>query len=194
MKQVTALTLHTASQAGLEEAILREKRQLLAFIRKRVRNEDDAADLAQDVFAQFVEAFPGIRDLDKITAWLFRAARNKITDLYRKKKAVPFSKLGSTSDQEDSSLGFADFITDLSQLPDELNLREQVWEALSCALEELPAEQREAFVEHELEGKSFEEMARKKGVTVNTLLSRKRYAVLHLREKMAGFYTEIMTY
>lgn len=194
MKQVAALTLNPPAPAGLEEAIQREKRQLLAFIRKRVRNDDDAADLAQDVFAQFVEAFPGIRDLDKITAWLFRAARNKITDLYRKKKALPFSKLQSSSEEEEPGTGLADFIADLSQLPDELNLREQVWEALSCALEELPAEQREVFVEHELEGRSFEEMARKKGVTVNTLLSRKRYAVLHLREKLAGFYEEMMTY
>jgi RNA polymerase sigma factor (sigma-70 family) len=191
MKQAESLLLPTSSAFALDDAIRREKRQLLSFIRKRVRTEEEAADLTQDVFASLVEHFPEITDLSKVTAWLFRTARNKITDLYRKRRSTPFSQLASADADEDST-DFGQFIADLSQLPDSLNLRQDIWEALTAALEELPANQREVFLAHELEGKSFEQLSAETGASLNTLLSRKRYAVLHLRARLAHLYQDLI--
>jgi RNA polymerase sigma factor (sigma-70 family) len=189
-QQFTVLSLPFGT--ALEEAILREKRQLLSFIRKRVRSEEEAADLTQDVLTALVEHFPEITDLSKVTAWLFRTARNKITDLYRKRRTTSFSELES-KDEDGGSLDFGQFIADLSQLPDSLNLRQEIWEALTAALEELPANQRDVFLAHELEGQSFEQISAETGVTVNTLLSRKRYAVLHLRSRLEHLYHDLIT-
>ncbi len=175
------------------EKFEKERKRLFGFIRKRVKTELDAEDVLQDVFYQFVTLYRNLENVEKTTSWLFTVARNRITDLYRKKKNVNFSELngGSYSEDEDS-LKLEDIFTNFEQIPDDEVTKDLFWEELEEGLNELPAEQKEVFVKHEFDGKSFKEIAEETGLTVNTLISRKRYAVLHLREKLTELYNEIV--
>ncbi|HAE12757.1 MAG TPA: RNA polymerase subunit sigma-24, partial [Bacteroidetes bacterium] len=169
--------------------------RLLRFIRTKVANEEDAQDILQDVFYQLASNHGIVEGIENMTAWLFRVARNRIIDTYRKKKPESIDTSGIGSDEEDgdsylAQIGAISAVRDDD--PDALYERSLVWETLYEALSELPEEQRLVFELHELESKSFNEISELTGVGVNTLLSRKRYAVLHLRERMRDLYEEMM--
>ncbi|HEY7215174.1 MAG TPA: sigma-70 family RNA polymerase sigma factor, partial [Thermoanaerobaculia bacterium] len=162
----------------------RERSRLRNFIRRRVPDPRDAEDILQDVFYELVEANRLLMPIDHVTGWLFRVARNRITDLFRKKRPESFSDAVA----DDELLRFEDLLPSPDAGPEALYARHALLDALELAVEELPREQREVFVAHELEGRSFKEIAAATGVSVNTLLSRKRYAVLHLRARLRGAY------
>ena len=188
----------TASQnESIRITIQKEKKRLFDFIRKRVPEKEDAEDIMQDVFFQYTQTFRDLKTIDKVSSWLFTVARNKITDLYRKKKPQSFSKAfpEKTEDGQDIPfLGITDLLMDNSGNPESEYLKQMLWATLEEALEELPSEQRDVFVFHELEGRSFKEISDQTGEGVNTLLSRKRYAVLFLRERLQSLYNDFMTY
>jgi RNA polymerase sigma factor (sigma-70 family) len=172
----------------ITDAVKQEQSRLRNFIRRRVPDSRDAEDILQEVFSELVEANRLLMPIDHLTGWLFRVARNRITDLFRKKR--PESLNEAVSD-EDESLTLEDMLPSPDAGPEALYARSVLLEELEDALDELPDEQREIFVGHEIEGRSFKEMAAESGVSVNTLLSRKRYAVLHLRERLQGIYDEL---
>jgi RNA polymerase sigma factor (sigma-70 family) len=173
----------------ISEVVKRERSRLRNFIRRRVPDPLDAEDILQDVFYKLVEANRLLMPIEHVTGWLFRVARNRITDLFRKKK--PQSLEDTTVESESGELlQLEDLLPSPEAGPDAVYVRNMLLEELELALEELPEEQREVFVGHELEGRSFKEMAEETGLSVNTLLSRKRYAVLHLRERLQSIYDE----
>ena len=169
----------------------KEHARLQNFIRRRVLDPSDAEDILQDVFHALVEANRLLVPVEHVTGWLFRVARNRITDLFRKKTPEPFSDIAVPGD-DDERLRLEDLLPSPGAGPEALYARRVLLEELEMAIDELPDEQREVFVAHELEGRSFKEMAAETGVSVNTLLSRKRYAVLHLRERLQDIYDEFM--
>ncbi len=171
----------------IERAAGAERKRLLDFIRRRVRTHEDAEDILQDVFYQLATSYSVTEPIEKITSWLFTVARNKIIDWYRKKR--PESLPGGEGNPA-VPLNLEDILYDPRQNPDRVYARSMVWTELADALDELPDEQREVFVLHELEGKSFRQIADLTGEPLNTLLSRKRYAVLHLRERLQELYAE----
>jgi RNA polymerase sigma factor (sigma-70 family) len=173
----------------ISQVVDRESARLLNFIRRRVPDPRDAEDILQDVFYELVEANRLLMPIDHITGWLFRVARNRIIDLFRKRKPLNFSD-ADMMDEDDDSLQFQDLLPSPDAGPDALYARNVLLAALELAVAELPPEQREAFVAHEIEGLSFKEIADRAGVGMNTLLSRKRYAVLHLRERLRGIYDD----
>ena len=173
----------------IAEVVERERSRLRSFIRRRVPDASDAEDVLQDVFFALVEANRLLMPIEHVTGWLFRVARNRITDLFRKKQ--PESLGGRTgADEDDEVLPLEDLLPSPDAGPEALYARKVLLDELELAIDELPEEQREVFVAHELEGRSFREMAAETGVSVNTLLSRKRYAVLHLRQRLQGVYDE----
>jgi RNA polymerase sigma factor (sigma-70 family) len=171
----------------VERAFRSERRRLLDFIRRRVRTDEDAEDILQDVFYQLLTGYSVTDPIEKLTSWLFTVARNKVIDWYRKRK--PEALPQATEDPE-VPLNLEEILYDATQNPDDLFMRSLVWRELADALEMLPEKQRDVFVMHELEGKSFREIAELTGEPINTLLSRKRYAVLLLREKLQELYNE----
>jgi RNA polymerase sigma factor (sigma-70 family) len=175
----------------ISEAIAREQPRLWNFIRKRVVDQRDAEDVLQDVFYELVEAYRLMKPVEQVGAWLFSVARNRITDLFRKKKpeALTSDPVGITEDGE--VLLLEDMLPSRDAGPEAAYARSVLLEELDEALDELPDEQREVFIAHELEGRSFKELAAQSGLSVNTLLARKHYAVLHLRERLQAIYTEI---
>src|ERR1700676_2022498 len=173
----------------ISEVVKREQSRLLNFIRRRVADPRDAEDILQDVFYELVEANRLLMPIEHITGWLFRVARNRITDLIRKKKPESFSD-NAVADQDGERLLLRDLLPSPDAGPEALYARNVLLDELELAVDDLPEEQREVFVAHELEGRSFKEMAAETGVSVNTLLSRKRYAVLHLRERLQSIYDE----
>ncbi len=173
----------------ISEVVKREQSRLRNFIRRRVPDPRDAEDILQEVFYELVEANHLLMPIEHVTGWLFRVARNRITDLFRKKKPESFSDAAVTGDDEEL-LYLEDLLPSPDAGPDALYARSVLLDELEFALDELPDEQREVFVGHELEGRTFKEMAAETGVSVNTLLSRKRYAVLHLRERLRSIYDE----
>ena len=173
----------------ISEVVKREGSRLRNFIRRRVPDPRDAEDVLQDVFYRLVEANRLLMPIEHVTGWLFRVARNRITDLFRKKKPELFSD-APIEDEEGESLQIEDLLPSPDAGPEALYFRNLLLDELALALDELPDEQREVFVAHELEGRSFKELAEETGVSVNTLLSRKRYAVLHLRERLQDIYDE----
>jgi RNA polymerase sigma factor (sigma-70 family) len=177
------------SGLSISQTFEQERRRLFAFIRDRVSDLEDAEDILQDVFFQLVNHYDSIESLDRVSSWLFTVARNKITDSYRKKRPERLSQL--KRDDSDAPLNLGEIMPDLSGQPDELYARGLVLDALEAALDELPAEQRDVFTAHEFEGVSFKQMAEDTGLSINTLLSRKRYAVLHLREHLKEVYEEL---
>jgi RNA polymerase sigma factor (sigma-70 family) len=175
----------------ISEVVKRERSRLGSFIRRRVPDPRDAEDILQEVFYELVEANRLLMPIDHVTGWLFRVARNRIIDLFRKKKPESFSDAG-VEDEDGELLRLEDLLPSPDAGPDALYARGVLLDELEIALDELPDEQREVFVAHELEGLSFKEIAAETGVNVNTLLSRKRYAVLHLRERLQKIYDEFM--
>lgn len=175
----------------ITDVVKREQSRLRNFIRRRVPDPRDAEDILQDVFYELVEANRLLMPIEHVTGWLFRVARNRITDLFRKKRPESFSDV-AIGDEEDELLDadVEDLLPSPEAGPEALFARNVLLEELELALEELPHEQREVFVAHELEGRSFKEIAAETGVSVNTLLSRKRYAVLHLRKRLHSIYDE----
>lgn len=176
-----------------EQTFLREKDRLLSFIRQRVSSLEEAEDILQDVFFQFVAGYESIESLDRVTSWLFSVARNKIIDRYRREASRPKrTDFAFPSGLEDEMpLTLQDILPDLGNTPEDSLIREFIWEAIIVALDELPAEQREIFILNEMEERSFRDIAGEKGVSINTLLSRKRYAILALRKKLQHLYEEI---
>jgi len=180
----------------LTEVIRRERSRLWHFIRRRVADPRDAEDVLQDVFYELARANRLLVPIDHVTGWLFSVARNRITDLFRKKKPVSFSAAAvvRNGDADDEAGGEVRSLEDLLPSPDAgpdaLYARHLVLDELEQGLDELPGEQRDVFIAHEMEGRSFKEIAAATGVSVNTLLSRKRYAVLHLRERLQSIYDE----
>jgi RNA polymerase sigma factor (sigma-70 family) len=176
----------------ISEVVKREQSRLRNFIRRRVPDPRDAEDILQEVFYELVEANRLLMPIEHVTGWLFRVARNRITDLFRKKKPESFSDAAvASNDNQEELLHLEDLLPSPDAGPDALYARGVLLDELAFALDELPEEQREAFVGHELEGRTFKEMAAETGVSVNTLLSRKRYAVLHLRERLRSIYDEL---
>jgi len=173
----------------ISEVVKREQSRLRNFIRRRVPDPRDAEDVLQDVFYRLVEANRLLMPIEHVTGWLFRVARNRITDLFRKKKPELFSDAVS-EDEEGEALQIEDLLPSPDAGPEALYFRNLLLDELALALDELPDEQREIFVAHELEGRSFKELAEETGISVNTLLSRKRYAVLHLRERLQDIHDE----
>lgn len=172
----------------ISEIIAEERSRLRNFIRRRVPNPSDVEDILQEVFYKLVEANRLLMPIDHVTGWLFRVARNRITDLFRKKKAESFSEAVENEDGE--ALRIEDLLPSSEAGPEALYIRNVLLDELELALDELPKEQREVFVAHEVEGRSFKELSAESGVNVNTLLARKRYAVLHLRERLQSVYDE----
>jgi RNA polymerase sigma factor (sigma-70 family) len=183
----------TEQDQRIGEVVRREQSRLRNFIRRRVADPLDAEDVLQDVFYKLVEANRLLMPIDHVTGWLFRVARNRITDLWRKKEPVLFSEV-EVADEEGEPLRFEDLLPtpDSGSIaaPEARYLRGVLLEELEDAIAELPEAQRKVFVAHELEGRSFAEMAADTGVSVNTLLARKRYAVLRLRERLKQIYED----
>jgi RNA polymerase sigma factor (sigma-70 family) len=174
----------------ISEVVKREQARLRSFIRRRVPDPRDAEDILQDVFYKLVEVNRLLMPIEHVTGWLFRVARNRITDFFRKRTAEGVSAVAIV-DEEDELLQLEDLLPSPDAGPEALYARNVLVDELALAIDELPAEQRAVFVAHELEGRSFKEIAAETGVSVNTLLSRKRYAVLRLRQRLQGIYDEL---
>jgi RNA polymerase sigma factor (sigma-70 family) len=173
----------------ISAVVIREQSRLRNFIRRRVPDPRDAEDILQDVFCELVEANRLLMPIDHVTGWLFRVARNRIIDFFRKKKPETFSD-NAIVDDDDELRRLEDLLPSPDVGPEALYARNVLLDELELAIDELPEDQREAFVAHEFEGRSFKQIAAESGVSVNTLLSRKRYAVLRLRERLQKIYTE----
>jgi RNA polymerase sigma factor (sigma-70 family) len=192
MKQAASLERMAPEQdQRISDVVKQEQSRLRNFIRRRVPDSRDAEDILQDVFYELVEANRLLMPIGHVTGWLFRVARNRIIDLFRKKRPDAFSN-ATVEDEGGELLQIEDLLPSPDAGPEALYARGVLLDELELALEELPDEQREVFVAHELEGLSFKEIAAETGVSVNTLLSRKRYAVLHLRERLQSIYDEFM--
>lgn len=187
--------INVSQNPTLGDIVTKYRKRLLGFIRLRVKSEEDAEDVLQDVFQQLIESMRLMQPIEQLTGWLFTVARNRITDLYRKKRPVPVSFLETDDDDEDQHLSvLRDVLLDNDHSPELSYLRSLVWTELYKALDELPEEQKNVFIWHELEGRSFKEIASFTGETVNTLISRKRYAVLYLREQLKDLYKELIDF
>ena len=183
--------LMTQRDQRISEAIRRDHSGLRAFIRKRVVDPSDAEDILQDVFYELLEAYRLMKPIEQVTAWMFRVARNRIIDLFRKRsREAPAS--ATSFNEEGEELSLAELLPSPEAGPDAAYARSVLLEALDDALDELPQEQHEVFVAHELMGSSYKELAERTGVSVNTLLSRKHYAVLHLRSRLASLYDDFI--
>lgn len=182
----------TEQDRQISEIVAEERSRLRNFIRKRVPDPSDAEDILQEVFYELVEANRLLMPIEHVTGWLFRVARNRITDLFRKKKPETFSD-AAVEDEAGASMQLEDLLPSPDAGPEALYVRNVLLDELEFALGELPDEQREVFVAHELEGRSFKELSAESGVNVNTLLARKRYAVLHLRKRLQSIYEEFVT-
>jgi RNA polymerase sigma factor (sigma-70 family) len=189
MDEPASITVMSEQDRQISEIVTKERSRLRNFIRRRVPDPSDVEDILQDVFYRLVEANRLLMPIEHVTGWLFRVARNRITDLFRKKKPETFTD-AAVEGEDGELLQIEDLLPSPDAGPDALYVRSVLLDELELALDELPDEQRAVFVAHELEGRSFKEMAAETGVSVNTLLSRKRYAVLHLREHLQGIYDE----
>ena len=168
--------------------------RLQGFIRKRVRTSEDADDILQDVYYQLADADRLLKPIDQMAAWLFTVARNKITDLYRKKKTESIPEFLSENDNDNLLADLRSLMFDDGSTPETDYLRSMVWVELENALSELPEEQRLVFELTEMKGLSFKEIAKQTGEPINTLISRKRYAVLYLRERLQLIYDELINF
>jgi RNA polymerase sigma factor (sigma-70 family) len=192
------LRIEIASMAGeqdrrITEAVEREQNRLRAFIRRRVPDPGDAEDILQEVFYELVEAYRRMTPIEQVGAWLFRVARNRITDLFRKKKpGISTNDPVAAAEEDGGVLMLQDLLPSPEAGPEAAYARTLLLDELDEALEELPEEQREVFVAHELEGLSFKQLAAETGLSVNTLLSRKHYAVLHLRQRLQAIHDKVM--
>jgi RNA polymerase sigma factor (sigma-70 family) len=173
-------------------AIAREQGRLRNFIRKRVADESEVEDILQDVFYELVEAYRLIKPIEQVGAWMFRVARNRIIDLFRKKRPAASISDSLAVAEDEEPLLLEDLLPSPEAGPDADYARGVLLDELDAALDELPEEQREVFVAHQLEGRSFKELAEETGLSVNTLLARKHYAVLHLRERLRVIHDEFL--
>ena len=177
----------------LTETIGREQGRLRHFIRRRVEDESDAEDILQDVFYEFIEAYRLTKPIEQVGAWLYRVARNRIIDRFRKKKPEPLAAAapdGDTGESEGDSLSIEELLPSPGAGPEAAYARSILLDELEAALAELPAEQRKVFIAHEFDGASFKQISAETGVSVNTLLSRKHQAVLHLRRRLQSMYDD----
>ncbi|ROL60336.1 RNA polymerase sigma factor [Bacteroidetes/Chlorobi group bacterium MS-B_bin-24] len=175
--------------AQIEQLFKTDRKKFLGFIRQRVRSQEEAEDILQDVFANVLAASQQMqKPIENVASWVFTAIRNRIIDSYRKKRAETFSDMQLPSATDDPSDTFESFISDRTSDPDTELMRQTIWERVQEGLAELPPEQREVFIKNEFQGVSFREMSEETGVNINTLLARKRYAVLHLRKKLKELY------
>ncbi len=190
-----ALSISTAMTADRNKTITQSikaySRRLLGFIKQRVSNNEDAEDILQDVFYQFAG---NAEPIEQVTSWLFAVARNKITDRYRKHQLPLVDDLQPATANEEERFSWKDLVPAGDDSPETAYLRNLFWEELQLALNELPAEQRDAFIQHEMEGISFNNISETTGVSVATLISRKRYAVLFLRERLQGLKNDLLNY
>jgi RNA polymerase sigma factor (sigma-70 family) len=174
----------------IADAVRQERSRLRNFIRKRVDDHEDAEEILQDVFYELVEAYRMMQPIEQVGAWLFRVARNRIIDWFRKKRPVPFPDSRDPVGNEVQPSAWEELLPSPDAGPEAIYARNILFEELEAALDELPDEQREVFLAHEVEGRSFKDMSAETGVPVNTLLSRKHHAVLHLRERLRAIYNE----
>jgi RNA polymerase sigma factor (sigma-70 family) len=181
----------TAEQGRrISEEIGREGPRLRNFIRRRVANDADVEDILQDVFSELIEAYRLMQPVEHLSAWLFRVARNRITDLFRKRKTEALSDAPEAGGDEDEMLGLDELLPSAEAGPDAAYARSILLDELDAALGELPPEQQDVFIAHEIEGKSFKELAAETGLSINTLLSRKHYAVRYLRGRLQDIHDE----
>jgi RNA polymerase sigma factor (sigma-70 family) len=193
MNEILDTTWMTASQnERLSETIGRERGRLRNFIRKRVADEAEAEDILQDVFYELVEAYRLMKPIEQVSAWMFRVARNRIIDFFRKKKSVSLNDSTVTDGEGYETGSLEELLPSPDAGPEAVYARNVLLEELEAAIEELPEEQREVFIGHEIEGRSFKELSAETGVSVNTLLSRKHYAVLQLRQRLQSIHDELM--
>jgi RNA polymerase sigma factor (sigma-70 family) len=178
----------TERDREIDETVVRERTRLGDFIRRRVRDPGEAEDILQDVFQDFVQAYRLPEQIEQVSAWLFRVARNRIIDRFRKKREQPLAAIESEPDDPDSEYRLDLDLPSHYDGPEAAYARRVLIDALWDALEELPVNQRDVFVAHELDGKNFKTLSRETGISVNTLLARKRYAVLHLRDRLQSIY------
>jgi RNA polymerase sigma factor (sigma-70 family) len=178
----------------ISEAVSRDQSRLRSFIRRRVADPGDAEDILQDVFCELLEAYRMMKPVEQVTAWLFRVARNRITDLFRRRSREALrnepARVAEDGSEDGEELSLEELLPSPDAGPAAAYARSVLLEELDDALDELPAEQREVFVAHEVMGYSFKELSAETGVSVNTLLSREHYAVLHLRERLQAIYDE----
>ena len=189
MNDAASLRMALEQDQRISDVVQREQSRLRNFIRRRVPDPRDAEDILQDVFYKLVEANRLLMPIDHVTGWLFRVARNRITDVFRKKRPESFSDT-TVEDDNGELLRLEDLLPSPDAGPEAIYARNALLDELEMAIDELPKEQRDVFVAHELEGRSFKEIADRTGVSLNTLLSRKRYAVRHLRERLQDMYDE----
>lgn len=181
----------TEQDQRISEAIARDEPRLRNFIRRRVSDARDAEDILQDVFYELIEAYRLMKPVEQVTSWLFRVARNRMIDLFRRRKREPLANDSATLTDEGDAVTLEDLLPSPDAGPDAMYVRNLLLEEIDDALDELPEEQRDVFVAHELLGYSFKELSEQTGVSVNTLLSRKRYAVLYLRERLRAIYDHV---
>lgn len=176
----------------IENLFRTDRKKFLGFIRQRVRSQEEAEDILQDVFTNVLAASANVqKPIENISSWVFTAVRNRIIDSYRKKRAETFSDMQTPGQADDGVDAFENFLGDASASPESDLMRKTIWESVQNGLAELPEEQRDVFVRNEFEGISFREMSEETGVNINTLLARKRYAVLHLRRRLKDLYRSI---
>ncbi|HXW15525.1 MAG TPA: RNA polymerase sigma factor [Terriglobia bacterium] len=174
----------------IAETVEREQTRLRNFIRKRVLDESEAEDILQEVFYELVQAYRLMKPVEQVGAWLFRVARNRIIDRFRKRRPQVVSSDAPPSEEAGEVFSWEDLLPSPDASPEAAYAREVLLDEIDAALDELPEEQREVFVAHELEGRSFNDLAAATGLSVNTLLSRKHYAVLHMRRRLQSIYDE----
>ena len=183
---LTHMALMAEQDKRIAETVSRESRKLKNFIRQRVSDQGEAEDILQDVFFEFVEAYRLPEPIEQVGAWLYRAARNRIIDRFRKKKEEPLPEVS----EEDGEHWLENVLPSPDAGAEAVYARKMLLEEIYTALDDLPEDQRKVFIAHELEGRSFKELATESGIGVNTLLARKRYAVLHLRARLQTIYDE----
>ena len=176
----------------IEQIVQKEKKRLLNFIRQRTPSVEDAEDILQEVFYELVESYRLMKPVEQLASWMFTVARNKITDLYRKKKPDLLEDTVHIGEEEEEPLLLADILKANTISADDKMMNDFIMEAVAEVLDELPKEQREAFVMHELEDKSMQQIADETRVSVKTVISRKRYAVLYLRERLQTLYQQFI--
>ncbi len=181
------------TSSGIDRLVRKERKRLFEFIRRRIRSDADAEDILQDVFTQLVASTDTDDPIEDLTSWLFTVAKNRIVDWYRRRKGVRLRETAGQAKPDGSDTAGEDSLPDPEPGPDELTMGSIIREEIESALDELPEKQRSVFVMHEFEGKSFREIAVETGEPLSTLLSRKRYAVLYLRERLKDLYDEIQT-
>jgi RNA polymerase sigma factor (sigma-70 family) len=189
MNEPSSTRAMTEQDRQISAIIAEQRSRLRNFIRRRVPDHADVEDIMQEVFYELVEANRLLMPIEHVTAWLFRVARNRITDLFRKKRPETLSD-AIVEDEDGVLLQIADLLPSPDAGPEAVYVRNVLLDELELALDELPDEQRDVFIAHELEGRSFKELSAESGVNINTLLARKRYAVLHLRERLQSIYDE----